>query len=161
MITVDSVIFEHTVTKTLSVGGRGPVKFKWWNLVLTQFTGIKNIGLSENPGPGDVLTYWNKDRGQAGAFAYLSKGWVNITDDYFGNTGKVQHPNYPIASEIRVLTWKNAEEKEPSWVKEKYFRTNKVHYASNMVMTLSAYKRDFHMSSPPPGHAGSPIEVEE
>ena len=134
------------------------MKFKWWNLVLTRFTGVKDIGLAEKPEPGDVLTYWNKDRGEAGAFAYLAKGWVNITDDYFGNTGKVQHPSYP--SEVRVLTWKNAEEKEPSWVKEKYFRTNKAHYASNMVMTLSAFKQGFHVRSPSPGRLGSPIEVE-
>ena len=136
------------------------MKFKWWNLVLNRFMGIEDINLSEEPKIGDILTYWNSERSQAGAFAYLSNGWTNVTDDYFGNTGNVHHPAYP--NDIRVLTWKSAEEKQPSWVTQAYFNRVKSHYTSNTILTLSGYKRGFQMT-PSRGAEGAsssnPIDV--
>ncbi|KAG2010588.1 hypothetical protein CC2G_013401 [Coprinopsis cinerea AmutBmut pab1-1] len=86
-----------------------------------------HLRLAETPEIGDVLIYTNVKEPLnpiRTVFTYRGRdGWLNITDPYYQNSGPacpdLMHPKYgPHGNkDARVLTWKNATHKLPSYIK--------------------------------------------
>ncbi|KAJ3525919.1 hypothetical protein NMY22_g10377 [Coprinellus aureogranulatus] len=108
--------------------GKGPEKFRWWNTQTSSFTSPQDIPLDGTPQPGDILTYWDTRRKQAGVYIYLAFGWTDITEDFFRNTGKIRHPAFG-GKDSRVLTWRARDKRYPTYVKESTFKQSKQDYA--------------------------------
>ncbi|KAJ3544294.1 hypothetical protein NMY22_g2823 [Coprinellus aureogranulatus] len=129
------------VAEELSVG-KGPEKFRWWNTQTTSFTSPEEIPLEGTPQPGDILTYWDTRRNQAGVYIYLAFGWAEITEDFFRNTGKIRHPAFG-GKNSRILTWRSSDKKFPSYVKENTFKQSKQNYTRDSKHSMQDFVKDF------------------
>ncbi|RXW11978.1 hypothetical protein EST38_g13876, partial [Candolleomyces aberdarensis] len=96
-------------SEEVKIGRNSDHTFKWWNI---QVDGLlvdpESFILLESPTAGDILMYYNPTKHEAGVYQYTVK-WINISYDFFKNTGAILHPSFPLTKTgKRVLTWKNA-----------------------------------------------------
>jgi hypothetical protein len=103
--------------------GRGPARFKWWNVRLSQPISDPNeLHLVETPEAGDLLSYHVPSSNSTAMFQREALVWVNITRNYFLNNGKTKHPLFS-DDDPRFLTWKSKSNKAPTYVVKSTFDT--------------------------------------
>ncbi|KAJ2932129.1 hypothetical protein H1R20_g4968, partial [Candolleomyces eurysporus] len=108
-----------------SVIGRGPERFKWWNIRLPKpIASPDELHLLEVPQPGDLLSYHVSSSNTAAMFQREELAWVNVTRNFFLNNGKTKHPLFP-NDDPRFLTWKSKSNKTPTYVVKSTFDTKK------------------------------------
>ncbi|KAJ2921681.1 hypothetical protein H1R20_g15413, partial [Candolleomyces eurysporus] len=115
---------ERSYQPQLLTVGRGPTKFRWWNIATSlpvKFDG--QFTLSPNPAAGDVLSLYDVESTTAAVFYRSAEdSWVDASESFFTNDGGVQ---YPAPGAKRVLTWKSEDFRIPTWVLETTFKKSK------------------------------------
>jgi hypothetical protein len=108
-----------------SIIGRGPHRFKWWNIRLSEPPADpSDLHLLEIPQPGDLLSYYVPSLNSAAMFQRETLAWVNVTRNYFLNNGKTKHPLFS-DDDPRFLTWKSKSNKTPTYVVKSTFDSKK------------------------------------
>ncbi|KAH6919364.1 hypothetical protein BKA70DRAFT_1215060 [Coprinopsis sp. MPI-PUGE-AT-0042] len=107
---------EVHVPKKVRMGKGGKEDFQWWTIRTATSEPVNSLRLATDPRPGDILTHHvGVPDGPTNTSNYMFRDqWVDITDDYANNRGaRLLHPYYKGG---RILTWRNAESREPTYV---------------------------------------------